>query len=89
MANYRIVQTNEDVMTIQYISIYLNKIEPQDIPPLDYSIDKDDIILSYNTNSDKFRTFSAVYYNKSEELFCNTAEEFMQKVEQYKLMNML
>lgn len=76
-------------MTTHYISIYLDKVKPENIPELAYTITSTDTVLAYSTRSYKFSTFAEPFYKKAMEVFCETEEEFFDTVAKYKLMRLI
>lgn len=76
-------------MTTHYISIYLDKVKPENIPELAYPITSTDTVLAYSTRSYKFSTFAEPFYKKEVEVFYETEEEFFDTVAKYKLMRLI
>ena len=76
-------------MTTHYISIYLDKVKPENIPELAYPITRTGAVLAYSTRSYKFSTFAEPFYKKQVEVFCETEEEFFDTVAKYKLMQLI
>ena len=76
-------------MTTHYISIFLDKVKPENIPELDYPIISTDCVLTYSTQSNKFSTFTQPFYRKGVEVFCKTEEEFFDTVAKHKLMRLI
>jgi hypothetical protein len=76
-------------MTTHYISIFLNKVKPENIPELAYPITSTDTVLSYSTRSYNFGTFTEPFYKKEVEVFCETEEEFFDTVAKYQLMQLI
>lgn len=76
-------------MTTHFITIFLDKVKPENIPELAYPITSTDCVLSYLIRSNKFSTFAQPFYKKEVEVFCKTEEEFFDTVAKYKLMQLI
>lgn len=76
-------------MSIDYISILLNKVNPENIPQLCKPKFNEEIILSYIIQSNSFMTLEEPYYKKWEEMFCETEEEFFDTVAKYQLIRLI
>ena len=76
-------------MTTHYISIYLDKVKPENIPELAYPKIGTECVLAYSTRSNKFSTFAGFFYTKEVEVFCETEEEFFDTVAKYQLIRLI
>ena len=76
-------------MSIDFISIYLDKVNPENIPQLCKPKSNEEIILSYIIRTNSFMTFEEPYYKPWKEMFCETEDEFKQTIEQYRLLKLL
>lgn len=76
-------------MTTDYISIYLDRVNPENIPQLCRPKSNEEIILSYIIHSNSFMTFEEPYYKPWEEMFCETEEEFFDTVAKYQLIRLI
>ena len=76
-------------MTTHYISIFLDKVKPKNIPELAYPKSDTDCVLAYSTRSNKFSTFAEPFYKKEVEVFCKTEEEFFDTVAKHKLIQLI
>lgn len=72
-------------MTIEYISIYIDKVSK--LPELGMIKMRNENILSYVIATNKFITFEDP--SEHNELFYNTEEEFINMINQIKLLKML
>ena len=55
-------------MSIDFISIYLDKVNPENIPQLCKPKSNEEIILSYIIHSNSFMTFQESYYKPWKEM---------------------
>lgn len=76
-------------MNTHYITIFLDKVKPENIPELTYPKISTDCVLTYSTLSNKFSTFAVPFCKGGVEVFCKSEEEFFDTVAKHKLMRLI
>lgn len=76
-------------MSIDFISIHLDKVNQKNMPQLYKPKSNEEIILSYIISSNSFITFEEPFYKTWEEMFCETEEEFFDTVAKYQLIRLI